>query len=137
MGIFSSIKKSSAIKRITKTYLSDPLVSDNSAVAREILDFLSSNDPFKGFMRTDNNFKKVDITLILKIIKEFESYGYGPPHITAGHSPVISSFFFLDILYFLIIAESSQKNYQQLLYDIDEYFRNGEIVFAPTIDPRQ
>lgn len=137
MGIFSSIKKSATIKRITKTYLSKSLTTDNSYVAEEILNFLSNNEPFSGLMQNDNHFQKLDISLILAIMKKFEQYGFGPPTTSAGHSPVISSFFFPDILYFLIIAESSQKEYFQLLYDIDDYFRRGKINFIPTADPRK
>ena len=134
MGIFSSIKKSTTIKRITKTYLSKPLTTDNSYIAEEILNFLSNNEPFSGLMQNDNTFQKLDISLILSIMKKFEQHGFSA--ITAGHSPVISSFFFPDILYFLIIAESSQKEYLQLLYDIDDYFRLGKINFIPSVDPR-
>ena len=137
MGIFSSINKSLEIKRISKIYLSNPYTSNNSIpVATEIIDFLFKNEPFKKLLNTDENFIKLNVHFILRVIKEFESIGLGPPHTSSGHSPVVSAFFFPDILYFLIIAESSKNDYQQLLVDIDNYFREGKIIFAPTIDPR-
>ena len=137
MGIFSSISKSSEIKRISKIYLSNTYISDNSIpVATEIMDFLSKNAPFKDLLINDENFMKVDIHFILRVIKEFESIGFGPPHILSGHSPVVSAFFFPDTLYFLIIADTKKDNYHQLLIDIDDYFRERKTIFAPTIDPR-
>ena len=137
MGIFSSIKKSSVIKSITKKYLSNYLnLSNPSTAAKEIFEYLSNNDPFQDLILNDATFKKIDILMIEELIKEFESFGYGPPHTVSGHSPPISSFFFPDILYFLIIAYTSNKNFFQLLYDVDEYFRKGLVVFKPTSDPR-
>jgi hypothetical protein len=137
MGIFSSINKSSEIKRISKIYLSNTYISDNSIpVATEIMDFLSKNAPFKDLLINDENFMKVDIHFILRVIKEFESIGFGPPHISSGHSPVVSAFFFPDTLYFLIIADTKKDNYHQLLIDIDDYFRERKTIFTPTIDPR-
>lgn len=137
MGIFGSIKKSSAIKSISKKYLSNYLnPSNHSIAAKDIFEFLSNNAPFKDLILNDVTFQKIDVSMIEKLIVEFESFGYGPPHTVSGHCPPISCFFFPDILYFLIIAQTANHNLYQLAYDVDEYFRKGSVVFEPTIDPR-
>ena len=155
MGIFGSIKKSSEIKKITKLYfesgidfsrnLADQIrqgvdSGDVSPVAIEIYSFLLKNKPFKGLLTSDPIFRQVNASLISKIIEDFERVGLGNPYMVAGHCPAISCFFFEDILYFLTIAhakkDSSEANYMQLLNDVESYFRTGELVFSPSIDPR-
>ena len=138
MGLLSSYKKSVEIKKITKNYQKNSMIVGDAATiaANEIFNYLSNNKPFKDLMLTDNIFKKINVKTIIAIIKEIENHGYGGPTNVGSHCPAISCFFFPDILYFLIIAHSSNKGMFQLIYDISEYFRKGEIIFKPTDDPR-
>ena len=135
MGILGSIKKSRAIKNITSAYNSN-LLSDNKNISEKIFSFLQNNLPFSDLLRNDETFRKINPKLISEIITEFELVGMGSMHSVSGHCPAISSFFFPDILFFLIVARSNNKIDIQLLHDIDDYFRNNKLVFSPTKDPR-
>lgn len=136
MGIFSSLKKSNFIKKITNQYISNP--SSKEIISNKIYDFISSNPPLDQFIRTDPILSNISPKKIELIIKEFEKADLGAPIIKGGHCPAISVFFFPDTIYFIMIAikKGKKKYLPQLMSDVDNFFEYSKAAFIPSVDPR-
>tara|TARA_B100001248_G_C27355020_1_gene443357 strand:- start:104 stop:937 length:834 start_codon:yes stop_codon:yes gene_type:complete len=124
VGIFSSLKKSGVIKKITREYSQD-FFSDNTNIARQILLFLKSNSPFKELLKDNKDFKNLNRKLVLKIIHDFERFGMGANYRVSGHCPAISCFFFPDVLLHLIQANTKEKYDESLNSIFNSLFRGG------------
>ena len=128
--LFNSLRKSWKIKRVTKRYRSN-LYPDYEKFAEDILSFITKDSQLGLHFKRGEVLKKLDTKMIVEIMKEFENRGMGSGQYVAGHCPVISCFFFPDLLFFMITAKISGAINMQLLHEVHDFFKFGGVWFKP------